>query len=173
MATNQPSRWVRNLNGAKEPLVILGLFQAGATQAIKAGELLELTGAGSTWVPLDSDFDMSAGVIAIANQEIKAGDLAGYYEIIVPRPDDVFSYDLAAAGNSAIGTALYFSSSEAVTVTAGTNILGHIAGVSNYPKQLPAEHGGGDAGTTIRTVSVAEMTIVRANSFLSTFSLLS
>jgi len=167
MATNTP-RWVGNLNGATEPLIMLGKFQAGSTQAIKVGEILELTGVTNTcWVPIDSDFAMSANV-AIANEEIKSGDLGGYYEIIVPRPGDLFEYDLAAAGNDAVGTAVYYSSSEAVTVTAGSNQLGTITGQAEYPEQhhLATDGAGApDAGTTIRSRSSAVITIKASASY--------
>ena len=56
MASNQ-HRWMRNLYGASEPLFWPGKFQAGSSQAIKMGEILELTAGGNTqWVPIDSDF---------------------------------------------------------------------------------------------------------------------
>ena len=151
MASNQV-RWLRNLGGAQGPLIMLGLFQAGATQAIKRGELLELTGDTNTaWVPLDSDFAM-AGNVAIAHEEIKDGDRAGYYEIIVPRPDDVFEFTLAAAGDPELGTPLYFSSSEVLTETAGTNIVGRVANQAHYPQKQGhlSDEPSGDAGTTIK-----------------------
>lgn len=170
MATNQV-RWVRNLNGATEPLVMLALFQAGATQAIKRGELLEFTGATNTaFVPLDSDYDMSSAAdVAIANEEIADGDRAGYYEVIVPRPGDVFEYDLAAAGATEVGTALYYSDSETVTVTAGTNIIGHAVGTEHYPDKQGhlSVDGSGDAGTTIRSTSKVRMSIEVSNSYYS------
>ena len=160
MATNQV-RWIGNFKGASEPLVRRELFQAGATQAIKRGELLEKTGNGNTaWVPIDSDFAMN-GNIAIANEEIKSGDRAGYYEVIVPRPSDIFEYDLAAASAVAVNTPLHFSSSEAVTVTAGGNILGWAVGLEHYPQKQGhlADDAAGDAGTTIQSTSQVRMTI--------------
>ena len=166
MAKNQAC-FVRNLQGAPEPLIVLGLFQAGATQAIKRGELIELTGDTNTaWVPLDSDFAM-AGNVAIAMEEIKSGDLAGYYPIMVPRPGDVFEFALATADATAVGTALYFSDSETVTVTTGTNIIGHLVGQEHYPQSQRHLSDGaiGDAGTTVRNTSYARMTITKAASY--------
>lgn len=159
MATNQV-RWVRNLFGAPEPLVMLGSFQAGATQAIKQGEILEFTGDSNTdWVPIDSDFAMD-GNIAVANEEIVSGDRAGYYEIIVPRPGDVFEFELAAAGATTFGTYLFYSSSEKVTATAGTNVLGVAVGQANYPDKQGhlTKDIGGDAGTTVRSQTHVQMT---------------
>ena len=173
MASNH-SPWVRNLFGYQEPLEGLGKFQAGATQAVKRGELLELTGAGTTFVPIDSDFDMTGGDIAVAACEIKSGDRAGYYPILIPRPGDVWEFKLAAAGASAVGTALYFSDSETVTATVGTNILGHVAGFNNYPLQgFASEDVSPDAGSTIRSVSRVRMTVRYNNSFGSRLQKLS
>lgn len=169
MATNQ-TRWVKNLLGPHitGPLIVPGLFQAGATQAIKRGELLELTGDTNTaWVPMDSDYNMAKNV-AIAHREIKSGDPAGYYEVVVPRPGDVFEYALDAADDLALGTALYWSSSEAVTDTAGSNILGHVAGWTHYAAiypNNPADSGAGTKGVTIGTQSRVHLTIEVSNSF--------
>ena len=167
MATNH-TRWVGSLNGASGPLIMKHLFQAGATQAIKRGELLELTGDSSTaWVPLDSDFAMN-GNIAIANEEIKDGDRAGYYEIIVPRPGDVFEFDLATAAATTIGSLLYYSSSEKVA-TSGTNALGVAVGQEHYPDKQGhlADDASGDAGTTVRSTSQIRMTITENASFFA------
>lgn len=168
MASNQ-QRWVRNLYGAKGPLIWLALFQAGATAAIKRGEILEFTGDTNTaFVPIDSDFAMNSNV-AIANEEIVSGDRAGYYEVIVPRPGDVFEFDLAAAGATAYGTALYFSSSEAVTITAGTNIIARSVGQEHYPLKQGhlTKDAAGDSGTTIRSVSKVQMVFLDAVSLAS------
>jgi predicted RecA/RadA family phage recombinase len=170
MATNK-LRWIRNLYGATAPLIMRGKFQAGDTQAIKRGEILEFTGDTNTaWVPIDSDFAMDSNV-CIANEEIKAGDRAGYYEVIVPRPGDVFEFDLAAAGATAVGTALYYSSSEAVTVSAGSNIIGYAVGQEHYPQKQGhlADDASGDAGTTIKSISVVRMVFTRAASLWSLF----
>lgn len=164
MATNSV-RFLKNLGGDLQPLIIKGLFQAGLTQAIKRGELLKLS-AGN-WVPLDADYAMN-GAIAIANEEIKSGDRAGYYEIIVPRPDDVFEAELATATALTLGQKLYYSSSEAVTTT-GTNPLGYSTGHEHYPAYQGhlADDASGDQGTTIATTAYARMVIDRAASYYS------
>lgn len=169
MATNN-ARWVGNIHGAAEPLVMLGNFAAGVTQAIKRGEILELTANTNTeWVPIDSDFAMSAD-IAIANEEIKSGDRAGYYEIIVPRPGDIFEYDMDTAAATAVGTALYFDDSETVSAS-GSNILGNAVGQEHYPLKQGhlTDDAGGDAGTTIRSIGVVRMTFQPSNSWYSLF----
>lgn len=168
MATNQ-QRFVKNLiTGSTEPLIVPGKFAAGSSQAIKRGELLELTGNTNTeWVPMDSDYAMSKNV-AIAACEIKSGDPAGYYPIIVPRPGDVFEFDLDADDDLALGTAVYWSDSQTVTDTAGSNILGHVAGWTQYAAIYPqnfADSGGPDKGTTITTEARVHITIEDSNSY--------
>lgn len=169
MATNR-TVWIENINaGVQSPFIMLGKFKVGSSQAIARGEILELTGdANTTWVPIDSDFVMDSN-IAVANEEIKTGDRAGYYEIIIPRPGDVFKFLLAAAGATAVGTALYFSDSETVTVSAGTTIMGRSRGQDNYP--LKQGHTSDDAsidnGTTIRSVSTVQMVFTETASYYS------
>jgi hypothetical protein len=168
MATNKV-RWVGNLDGAAEPLIVLGKFELGSTTAIKPGELLELTADTNTsWVPMDSDFAMDSNV-AIANEEIKDGDRMGFYEIIVPRPGDIFEFELADASAVAVGTALYYSSSEKVTVTVGTNIIGYGVGQEHYPDKQGhlADDASGDAGETVKSTSYVRMCIRAAASYYS------
>ena len=162
MATNQ-QRFLYNLvTGGNSPLLIPGLFNAGSTNAIKQGELLELT---SNYVPMDSAYDMTAASdpAAVAHVEIKAGDLAGYYPIICPRPGDCFRYDLLStdAQTPAIGTAIYWSDSETVTTTSATYILGNIAGWQHYPlmQGYASDDASADRGTTIRSVDGGEVII--------------
>lgn len=165
MASNKV-RWIRNLNGHDRPLVMLGAFQAGSTQAVKRGELLELTADTNTkWTPMDSDFAGSANV-AIANEEIKAGDRAGYYEIIVPRPGDVFEYALDTANNPSVGTAVYWSDSETVSES-GSNQLGTVASQDHYPLKQGhlADDASPDSGTTIRSTAQVGITILAAASY--------
>lgn len=172
MAANQ-ARWVRNVFGAPEPFRVKGLFQAGATAAIKVGELLEKTADSNTrWVPMDSDYDMTSAAVpmAIADEEIFSGDRAGYYWIVVPRPGDIFQYSLDAADDLALGTALYWSSSEAVTDTAGTNIIGYVADEDGtYPlKQEHLARGGiVDSGETLRNMSRVLLSFKNACSYYS------
>lgn len=159
MAVNKMT-WVRNLLGAPEPFVYLGSFQAGSTQAICQGEILEFTAdTNSDWCPIDSDFNMAAN-IAVAACEIKSGDKAGYYPIYVPRPGDVWEYALAAAGATAYGTSLYYSASQTVTVTTGSYVLGYAVGQANYPQPQGFASDGdwADRGTSIRSQSYVHMT---------------
>lgn len=176
MASNQV-RWVKNLMGPHitGPLILPGKFAAGASQAIKMGELLELTGSGNTeWVPMDSDFSMS-GNVAVAACEIKSGDLAGYRPIIVPRPGDVFEYEIDASDDLAIGTALYWSSSEKLTDTAGTNIVGYTVDDSVYPwpQGFQSDDASPDKGTTLLFKLRYRMVFRHPASYYSAFQKLS
>jgi len=161
-------RWLDNLLGASEPLVMLGKFAAGASVPIKRGEILELTGNTNTeWVPLDSDFSAAAN-IAIANEEIKSGDRAGYYQIIVPRPGDVFEFPLATASAIALGASLYYSDSETLAAS-GSNAIAYAAGQEHYPQKQGhlSDDAAGDAGTTVRSTSYVRCCFVQAASYLA------
>lgn len=165
MATNN-HRWLRNELGASKPFIMPGLFQAGATQAIFRGELLERTASTNTkWVPMDSDYDMTgtSDAVAVAGCQIKSGDLAGYYPIQIPRPGDVWKFDLLSTDtqNPTYATAVYWSDSETVTTTAGTNILGYTCGASHYPLMQGFASDGDpiDRGTTLRNVSGGEIEV--------------
>ena len=164
--------YVKNLNGiGGGPLIVPGKFAAGSSVAIDKGEILELTGdSGAEWVPMDSDYDCAAEV-AVAACNIKSGDLAGYYPIIVPREGDVFEFTLLStdAQNPALGTAVYWSASDTVTTTAGTNILGNVAGWGHYP--FPNGFASDDAsigkGTTLQNVNGGrvQITFQKSNSY--------
>jgi len=154
-------------DGSLGPLVRKGLFATGV--AIEKGELLERTANTNTeWVPMDSDYDMTAASdpMAFAYQDIASGDRTGYYKIIVPRPGDVFSMPLAAAGATAEGTALYWSSSKAVTVSAGSNIIGNAVGQDHYPalQGNVTKDAGPDMGVTIKSQSHVLFTVQPSNS---------
>ena len=165
MATNRVA-WVGNMHGAAKPLVMLGKFETGT--AIKRGEILELTADTNTsWCPLDSDFSQAAN-IAVANEEVKSGDRMGWYEIIVPRPGDIFEYELATASAIAVGTALTYSSSEKVT-TGGSHALGYAVGQELYPMKQGhvVDDAGPDRGETIRSTSYVRMVFKLAASYYS------
>ncbi|HUS92059.1 MAG TPA: capsid cement protein, partial [Phycisphaerae bacterium] len=158
------TRWLRNLYGATEPFIMRGKFLAGASQAIVAGQILELS--ATNWIPLDADQAM-AGVIAVAIQDIDSGDRAGYYSLCVPRPGDVFEYPLASAAAVAVGANLYWSSATVVTTTAGSNALGDSVGQENYPAEQDHLSKGGitDYGTTVNSIGFVQMTFKAAVSY--------
>jgi len=171
MATSNHARWVGNLNGATEPMIYLGLFQAGSTAAVAAGEMIEFTGNGNAaWVAMDADF-AGAGNVAVANEDVKAGDLAGYYEIIVPRPGDLFEFDIDTAAATAYGTTLYYSSSTELSAS-GTNELAYAVGQEHYPlKQFHLSDGQiGDNGSTIKSQGTVIVTFELASSLWAKLS---
>lgn len=149
--------------GHTEPYEIKGLFAAGSSQAVKRGEIL--TVASGTWTPLASDTSMSA-VIGFAAEEIKAGDRAGYYRVIVPRPGDIFELPLATAAAVAFGANLYYSTSQKLT-TSGSNQLGSAVGDEHYPALQGhlADDGSPDAGTTIKSTSYVRFTVKASVSY--------
>lgn len=165
---NDYAIWIGNLNNEyKEPMIWYGLFQAGSTAAVDAGELIT-RGGGTYFIPLAADESM-AGVIAFAACDIVAGDLLGYYPIIVPRPGDIFKVPIATQSAIALGTSLYWASDKTVTTTTGSNVLGKSARIDHYPidQHHLAEGQLGDKGSTKRTPSdsYAHMTITAAASY--------
>jgi hypothetical protein len=165
MATNT-TRWVGNLNGISEPLVILGKFQAGSTQAINRGEILSLTADTNTrFEPVSSDVSGSSNIV-IANEEIKDGDRAGYYEVMAPRPGDIFEFAIDTAAATAIGTALKSSDSETLSAS-GSNALAYAVGQEHYPQKQGhlADDASGDSGETIRSTSYVRVTFKASTSY--------
>lgn len=168
MSTNDHYPWVKNLSGADGPLVKLVKFQAGATQAIARGEILELS--SGNFIPLDADQAM-AGIIAIAACDIVDGDRAGYFPVYIPRPDDVWEFELAAAAAAALAAALYYSTSKKLTTTAGSNAIGRVYDHSGIPKQQGRLSQGDlmDKGTTIASATHVHMIFNEAVSYLAAF----
>lgn len=161
MATNQ-IRWVGNVDGGG-PMRRKGKFKAGASQAIKKGEMLELDGS-SDFVPLASDKSLTAE-LAISDCEILTGDLAGYYDVIVPRPGDLFAFPLSAAGTPALGAALYWASSQSLAES-GSNAIANVASDDHIPSQgFKSRDGSPDAGTTLRSVTEVLVTVKAAVSY--------
>lgn len=142
----------------KLPLKKKVLFQAGATQAIKRGEICAKTASTNTkFTPIAADSDFSTVKLVIAAEEIQAGDKEGYYWAWVPRPGDVWEFDLASASNPAIGAALYYSTSQALALS-GSNALGYSVGDDHIPKQEPAVISPyADAGVTLRNMTKVKM----------------
>jgi hypothetical protein len=162
MAANEV-RWVRNELGAPGPFKFKGKFQAGATAAIKRGEILEL--ASGNFIPLDADQSM-AGILAVSDCELRTGDLAGYHDLIVPRPGDVFEIELAAAAANAQAAPLYWVNSQKLTVTPGTNIVGTIVDDTIFPAQgFQSVNPSFDAGTTARTTNKVRFAFRAAASY--------
>jgi hypothetical protein len=132
-----------------------------------AGGVTPAGGAGqhSTHSTPSTDDASMSGVIAVAACEIRSGDLAGYYPIIVPGEEDLFVFDLATATNPSIGAALYYSTSQALA-TSGSNVIGYVASSEHYPKQgFKSVDGSPDAGTTIPNITQVVMTFKKSVSY--------
>ena len=86
------------------------------------------------------------------------------------RPGDMFEFDLATAASTAIGTALTYSSSTAVT-TGGTYPLGYAVGMQHYPqRQFHLSEGQiGDNGSTIKSQGTVIMCFKASVSIYSLF----
>jgi hypothetical protein len=159
--------WVRNLNGAPGPLIMLGKCKAGATETLEHGDLCELD--GTDFVKLATDKAMSAEVAIYYGAEVKSGDRAGYRPFAVPRDGDVFKMSRDADDtddNPPLGTAVYVSAQNEVTTVAGTNVLGHIADDGHIPEQghLTVD-AAPDAGTTLRALTEYHITIKKSCSY--------
>lgn len=155
--------WVKNLFGHGAPWKFPGKFQAGATQAISRGDFIVIS--GGNWVPLAADQAMAA-TLAFSDMDIISGDAAGFHEIIIPRPGDVFEATLNAAATVTAGTALYWNASQTLTATAGTNILGYALDETVYPLQGTARGGSlSDAGVTSSSRSVVRFVVKAAVSY--------
>jgi len=131
-----------------KPHVMLLPFASGT--AIEPGELLHLD---TTFKSQNADESVDAGV-AVSIHRITTSHAAGYYPAIVPRKDDLFEISLDAAASAARGTDLYWSSSQLLTATTGSNILGNVYDHAGYPQQQGNADVGdvADRGTTVRNV---------------------
>lgn len=167
MATNHV-RFIRNVYGPTEPFIFHGLFQAGGTQAIKRGEMLKID--SSNFIPITADYNSSAD-LAIANEELKSGDLAGYYEIIVPRPGDIFEFDLDSASDIAVGDSLYAGASDPSQsfAASGSNKIAIAVGQEHYPQKQghASDDASPDRGTTVRSTSKVRVMFETASSYWS------
>jgi hypothetical protein len=149
-AVNLGCIWKKNTLGRTGPFKFPLKFDAGANQTVKTGEILDTS--GSFVAPLASDKSMTS-IIAVADIEIRSGDLAGYRLAIIPQPGDLFELDLSAAAAPAVAAALYYNTSQKLA-TSGSNIIGYVQDESMIPLQgSQSVNPSYDAGTTLRTVS--------------------
>ena len=147
MATNLYP-FSHNLDGADKPLIIMGLVQAGATQAIKQGELCVYNETASNWVPVDAVADYKYS-LAFAAEEQKATGLARYMQFYAIREHDVWEMALATARSCVYGDALSLTASDSQKLTYdadGFPVATYI-GRGNYP----------EVGTTIGSLSYAQV----------------
>jgi len=150
MAATNISVWAYNIGGASEPFRVKGLVQAGSTQAIKKGELCTWNETSGYWQPISAAADIYY-LLAFADEEISSitAPAARYSTFIVPRPDDVFSIELAAAASIAL-QANYEptgTNSQTATLDADGDPVFCSVGDANYPTTAAY------AGTSIASAS--------------------
>lgn len=127
--------------GGGKPHTFLGLVQAGATQAIKKGEICTWDETTGYFIPVNAVADHRYP-LAISKEEQKAsgrGELTAsrYIEFYSLHPDDVFEFELAAAAQIAAGDpyTLTASNSQKLTAAAGAFAVAIAVGQEHYPQE--------------------------------------
>jgi hypothetical protein len=140
--------------GGGLPSIFRGLVQAGATQAIKIGEICTWDETTGYFKPANAVADHRY-MLAIAKEEQKAtarGELTGarYIEFYSLDPMDVFEFPLAAAESLALGNpyTLTASDSQKLTAAAGAFAVAINVDDGHYPQE---------ADTTIANQSYARV----------------
>lgn len=154
------SPFVRSRNKDGKESVFRGPVQAGATQAIKRGELCVFNKTSGQWVPVSAVAD-SVYALAMAREEQKAADLARYIEFYSLHPADEFEMEIDAARALALGDTflLTASNSQKLTYSATGFPVARCVDDGHYP----------EVGTTIRNRSYA---VVSFNTLCSAWGLL-
>jgi hypothetical protein len=128
--------------------------------------------SNTNFIPVTADLNLSNS-LAIVNEEIKSGDRAGYYEILVPRHGDVFEFALDTAAATAVGTALNCGATDPTQsfATGGSNPTAYACGQSHYPLKQGhlADDASPDAGTTIHTANKVRCCFELASSYFGAF----
>ena len=161
-------QYAHNLGGAPSPLRMLLPCAAGSTQAIKPGEWCKLE--GGVMVPLDAD-EALAGQVAQCAQEVFPQSLAGFYEFIIPRPDDVFKAPLTTAAAADRGDDLYFGTTTTFA-PAGTNAIATVVNHTGFPLKQgdPTVGDVANRGNTVASAESVEFTIKAAASYYAVIS---
>jgi hypothetical protein len=154
MAVNKdPFLYSKNRDG--KPTTFLGLVQAGATQAIKVGEICTWDETTGYFIPVNAVADHRY-MLAIAKEEQKASGraeltAARYIEFYALDPNDVFEFPMAAAASLTIGApfTLTASDSQKLTAAAGAFAVAIQVGYGHYPQE---------EDTTIASQSYAQVT---------------
>ena len=159
-------------NPSLKPLIMPGLFAAGSSVTVNQGDILELTGdSKKEWVGMNSVYDVGASSdwLAIAAEEVKATDLAGYYRIIVPRPGDIFEYKTDSQAYK-IGDELQWKAVQEL-LKSSSNPIAKVVGYSNYPypQNHLADGGVVDKGVAIRSFTSVLVVFKHSASFYSSF----
>ena len=118
-----PAHRIYNRSGS--PLLLHLPVQAGATQAIKKGEICKLRDPSdlSTYPIIPATTDDTGFVPLIANEEQKATDAARVMQFILPTPDVAFEFALNTATAVKMGDKIAIHDSQTVKV-ASSNAVG-------------------------------------------------
>lgn len=157
MATNK-TPWQRNLEGAAEPLEVLMPVDAGASYPIKKGEICKV-GINTAGRPAPVTAATDVTQLVVAAEEQKSTDVARFIRFQVPRPGDVFEFDLSAARAVVLGETLAISDSQTLAY-AVENVIARIASDHNCPE--PEEK-----SVTRRSISHAEVVFDETASYFS------
>ena len=145
-----------------KPDIFKGLVQAGATQAIKVGEICTWNETTGYFIPVDAVADHRYP-LAVSKEEQKATGRAEltairYIDFYSLNPEDVFEFPLAAAQSLALGDpfTLTASDSQKLTAAAGAFAVAINVDDGHYPQE---------EDTTIRNQSYARVTFNPAASW--------
>ena len=138
-----------------KPDIFPGLVQAGATQAIKVGEICTWDETTGYFIPVNAVADHRYP-LAISKEEQKASGRAEltasrYIKFYSLHPNDVFEFTLAAAQALALGDPFTLTASDSQKLTAAAGAFAVAIGVDagHYPQE---------EDTTIRNQSYARVT---------------
>lgn len=160
MAVNKDP-FIRSLSADNKPQLFRGLVQAGATQAIKRGEICCFNKTAGYWEPvaLEADFIYA---LAISKEEQKSGQAIRYMEFYSLHPNDQFEFQIDAARSLALGDrfVLTAADSQKITYSAVKQPVCRCVDDGHYPQE---------EDTTIRNKSYA---VVSFAPYISAWGLL-
>lgn len=104
MAAENTERWAGSLFGA-EPMIEYLKVQAGGTTTFKQGEMLYIDALDDNVTKVAATTDNLHGIV-IAAEEQKSTDPARMVRCYIPRPGDMFRFELTTAAAIQVGTEL-------------------------------------------------------------------
>ena len=141
MAATNKDPFVRTTRKDGLPSVFKGLVQAGATQAIKIGEICAWDETTGYWVPIDAVADHRY-ILAISKEEQKAVGRAEltairYIDFYSLDPADQFEFALDAALSLELGAPFTLTASDSQKLTAGAGAFAVAINVDDghYPQE--------------------------------------
>lgn len=140
--------FVKNIYGHDDPLTFPALVQAGATAAIKKGEICTFNETAGYWIPASAVAD-ACYKLAISAEEQKATDIARYIDFYALREGDVWEFAIDAAAGIALGEGLTLTASDSQKLTRDLDgvAVAVVIGMDNYPQ----------IGTTLTSKSFAQV----------------